>query len=218
MKKYLNWMFAAILICGATLVIASCGKDDDEEQTPQEQKTSNVYEFTLTAVLPQCAAGYMTLEVEYTDVDGKSKTVVVKEGDTSEKMPAMAQTTYDDAKDFVKGLSGLEGEKAAQFDKLAGDLIVKNIKMTVPAGKTITYKGYAKARSDFKQPTGETFDYIRPAVIPTVVRTSGNSEQYTHVSEKLTLFVALGVESDHIAEFLDLQGNTVVNSGSVFFE
>ena len=31
MKKYLSWMLAAILVCSASVVMSSCGSDDDDE-------------------------------------------------------------------------------------------------------------------------------------------------------------------------------------------
>ena len=32
MKKYIKWLFAAIFICGASIVMSSCSKDDDEDR------------------------------------------------------------------------------------------------------------------------------------------------------------------------------------------
>lgn len=39
------WMFAAIFICGASVVVTSCGDDDDDKGT-QQPTTGNTYEVT----------------------------------------------------------------------------------------------------------------------------------------------------------------------------
>jgi len=216
MKKYLNWMFAAILICGATLVIASCGKDDDEEQTPQEEQKTNVYEVTLTVILPKSVAAYQYVEVQYTDAEGKTNTATVKEGDLSETMPASVKTAVNEAKERQKVL--LEPSDVASLDKLTSEVIVKNFKMTAQAGKTISYKGSVAVKENYTIPTGETFDYLRPIVYPTIVRVSGNSTGYSEFNERLSFYTAFGVETDHFAEFLELQGNMTIGSASMTLE
>ena len=89
MKKNFLWMLAAILLCGTmTTVFTACGDDDDDNGGGSS--TANTYEVTLSAVLPSCSAPYMYVELKYTDADGKTQTVTVKEGDQS-------QTISDDA-------------------------------------------------------------------------------------------------------------------------
>ena len=69
MKKFMNWMFAAILICGASVVMSSCG-DDDGDSKKNDEPTANTYEVTISAVLPQCAADLYTQIDDYTGADG----------------------------------------------------------------------------------------------------------------------------------------------------
>ena len=48
MRKFMNWMFAAILICGSSAVMSSCGDDDNDNEDKGKQLTPNTYEVTLS--------------------------------------------------------------------------------------------------------------------------------------------------------------------------
>ena len=56
MKKIFNWVLAAILVCGASVVMSSCSKDDDSDNssTPQSKK----YDVYASAVLDKNLAEY----------------------------------------------------------------------------------------------------------------------------------------------------------------
>ena len=206
----MNWMFAAILICGASVVVTSCGDDDDDKGT-QQPTTGNTYEVTLSVVVPQCAADLFTVNVDYTGSDGKSNTVTVKDGDKSEALPADVQKYYDNQKEsIIKGYK-ISSDSTAFLD----NIIVKNIVLTIPTGKSFSYSGTLKARTDYKTPSGETFHYLAPFIYPSYKIISGNAPSSTVLSENFTLRVSLSVETEHVAEFIDIWNNTNIGKGSL---
>ena len=79
MRKNLMWMLTAILFCGLTAtVLSSCSKDSDSSSTGGGGADAAVgmnvsYSLQVGAITNE---GY-TIEVEYTDADGKSKSEVV---------------------------------------------------------------------------------------------------------------------------------------------
>lgn len=204
MKKFMNWMLAAILICGASVVLTSCSSSDDND----DNTTPNTYEVTLTAVLPESAAGLYTLNVEYTDGNGKASTGTVKAGDTSDVMPANMKTLYDGEKAFAIGLAGWDAEKAKMFDQL----IVKNFKFTVPAGKSYRYKVTMKARTDYVKPSADAFYFVVPFAYADVVRVSGN-QPYSGLTGELTLS-GLGPIDSEISEFIKFYDGKVIAEAS----
>jgi hypothetical protein len=207
MKKFMNWMLAAILICGTSVVLTSCSKSDDNDD--KGSTTPNTYEVTLTAVLPESAAGLYTLNVEYTDGNGKASTGTVKAGDTSDVMPANMKTLYDSEKAFTIGLVGWDAEKAKMFDQL----IVKNFKFTVPAGKSYRYKVTMKARTDYVKPSADAFYFVVPFAYADVVRVSGN-QPYSGLQGELKLNGFGPVDAAEISEFIKLYDGKVIAEAS----
>lgn len=204
MKKFFNWMLAAILVCGTSVVTTSCGDNDEETQEPE--LTPNTYEVTLSAVLPESAAEFFNLEVEYTDADGKKSTVTMKTGDQSDSMTETMKPVFNEEKDFQIGLLKLTDEESKVFDKL----IIKNIKFNVPAGKNFSYKATTKVRSDYAQPAGDSFIFLSPFVYLSSKRISGESTDYSVFTEQIKLTILGGVETDHLDEFIEAYDNYVV--------
>lgn len=204
MQKYFNWMLAAILICGTSVVTTSCG--DDKDEIPEPELAHNTYEVTLSAVLPESAAAFFTLDLEYTDAEGKKATVTVKAGDQTDPMIEAMKSQYDKEKKYLN----LNSEEAKVLDKL----IIKNIKFNVPAGKSFSYKGTIKARNDYAQPAGETFDIMAPFVYLSSKRISGNETDYSVFTEQIKISVAAGVESDHVSDLIRLYDGKVVANDS----
>ena len=54
MKKFMNWLLATILICGASM-FTSCSKDDKNDESALVVN-NNVYEVNLTAIVHDCSA------------------------------------------------------------------------------------------------------------------------------------------------------------------
>ena len=204
MKKFMNWMLAAILICGASMVVTSCG-DDDDDNSKGSERTPNTYEVTVTAILHKCTAEFFNLDVEYTDADGKKSTVTVKAGDQSETLSQEASTIYHKQSDLVAAtVDDGNGVNKAEFEKY----IVKNIKITVPEGKKISFAGTARARKDYTL-TSQYANIITPVVFSTCKLVSGNSPDmamsgYSGV-KKISAY--MGVETSHLEEmFSTLDG------------
>ena len=166
MKKILNWMLAAILICGSSVVLTSCGNDDDDKGGGT---TPDTYDVTLSAVLPECTAGLFSLNVAYTDANGKSITATVKAGDTSDEMIAEMKADYEQTKKDVILMLNWNEERAKLFDKL----IVKNFKLTVPAGKSFSYTVTMNGRTDYVTPSGDEFCLVKPFVCVYAKRITG---------------------------------------------
>ena len=210
MKKMMNWMFAAILLCGLSLVITSCGSDDDDDSIKDPQTTPNTYEVNITAVLPQIAAQIFSLEVEYTDAEGKTHTATVKAGDQTEPMATEAKVRFDNAKEFAIGFQNMNEEQKKVFD----NLIVKNFKMTVPSGKSYSFKSTMKAVSPLPRFETETFDYLAPIVFSTAKIISGNTPSGSTFREKLGMSVKLSIESAEIEAFSQLYDGSSAGEGS----
>ena len=208
MQKFFNWMLAAILICGTSVVTTSCG--DDKDEIPEPELTPNTYEVTLSAVLPESAAAFFTLDLEYTDAEGKKATVTVKAGDQTDPMIEAMKPQYNKEKKFLISTMDLNSEEAKVFDKL----IIKNIKFNVPAGKSFSYKGTVKARNDYAQPAGETFDIMAPFVYLSSKRISGDETDYSVFTEDIKISVSAGVESDHVSDLIRIYDGKVVANDS----
>lgn len=207
MKKYIKWLFAAIFICGASIVMSSCSKDDDDNKG--NETIPNTYEVDIFAVLPECTAGLFTLNIEYTDANGKNSTATVKAGDKSDELNAELKSQYKKSKDFLVNLMEFNDEKAQTFDKL----IVKNIKLTVPAGKSFSYKVTMKARTDYVTPSEDGFYFVVPFASPYYTRISGNQD-FVGVNEELNLRVGGPVETSNVADFIQIYDGKVISEGS----
>ena len=207
MKKIFSWMLAAILVCGASVVVSSCGSDDDDTTTPPVV-TPNTYEVTLSAVLPESAAEFFTLDIEYTVADGRTNKATVKAGDESGEMSEQMKKLYDMEKESaaIRLQWDNKPEKLALFDKL----IIKNYTFNVPATKSFSYKATIKVRNDYAQPTGEVFDVIMPFVYLGAKRISGNSQDNSIFTEHLGLTVYGSVETENIGEYLNMFNGEVI--------
>jgi len=207
MRKIFNWMLAAILVCGASVVMSSCGDDDDETTT-----SPNTYEVTLSAVLPESAAEFFTLDLAYTGSDGKTTQTTLKVGDRTEEMSEKMKKLYDIEKESAITLLnwGEKPEKKALFDQL----IVRNFTFVVPAGKSFSYRATLKARTEYTQPSGEFFDVIKPFVYLGSKRISGNSEDGSVFTESLKLKAYGSVETECFADFLEMFDGEVIANDS----
>lgn len=165
MKK-MFMMLAATFICGAS-VFTSCSKDDKNDE-PAPAVNNNVYEVNLTAIVHDCSAPYLMINLEYTGADGVKHTETVKGSEATDNILPEALAYYNDETNMFRQLS----EKAEQ---LYSHFKVKNFKMTVPAGKSFSFKGTIAAVPNSTAPT-EEFNLIRPLVLVTAKRVSGNSE------------------------------------------
>jgi hypothetical protein len=208
MRKVVNWMLAAILVCGSCVVMSSCGDDEKSDNNDGKQLTANTYEVTLSAVLPESAAAFFTLDLEYTGADGNVSKATVKAGDQSDAMSDKMKKLYDERKAFVLTLGGWADnkEKWALFDQL----IVKNFTFVVPAGKSFSYKATTRVRTDFTQPSGETFPFIEPFVYLGSKRISGNSQDNSIFTERLGLSAQDAVETENLAAFIEMYDGKVI--------
>ncbi len=210
MQKIFNWMLAAILICGTSAVTTSCGGDDDKGEIAEPKLIPNTYEVTLSAVLPESSAAFFTLDLEYTDAEGKKATVTVKAGDQTEAMIEAMKPQYNKEKNALIKMMNLTSEEAKVFD----NLIIKHIKFNVPAGKSFSYKGTVQARSDYAQPEGESFDFLAPFVFLSSKRISGDETDYSVFTEEIKLYMAGGVKSDHVGDFVRIYDGRIVANDS----
>jgi len=212
MKKFMNWMLAAILICGASMVVTSCG-DDDDDNSKGSETIPNTYEVTVTAVLHQCTAEFFNLDLEYTDADGKKNTVTVKAGDQSEAMSEESKKVYQNALGFVAELlEQYTPEQKADFDKY----IVKNIKITVPEGKSCSFAGTTKVRKDYTV-TSEYANIISPMVFSTCKHVSGNTPDRAAAGAKgnTKAKAYMGVETAHIEELIEILDGADAGKGEI---
>ena len=205
MKRIMNWMFAAILICGSSVMMSSCGDDDDDNGN---QLTPNTYEVTLSTVLPESAADFFTLDIEYTDAEGMAHKATLKKGDQSDEMSDKMKTLYEREKNFV--IVNMEWEDKPEKCDLFEHLIVKNISFNVPAGKSFSYKVTMKSRTDYTVPSVDIFSVINPFVYLGSKRISGNSQDNSVFTEALGVNAKGSVETEHIAEFLEICDGMVV--------
>ena len=194
MKKNFLWMLAAILLCGTmTTVFTACGDDDDDNGGGSS--TANTYEVTLSAVLPSCSAPYMYVELKYTDADGKTQTVTVKEGDQSQTISDDAMTIYKNA------TSAYRGNPA--YVAILDDFTVRTFTMRVPAGKSFSYEGKIVKRDDYAAPEGSV-TVVQPCVISTAKLVSGNSKDRSELANNgsLSVVASFGIDADHFAEIM----------------
>ena len=211
MKKFMMAAVALICMTMTSVALLSCGGDDDDDNKGSEL-TPNTYEVTLSAVLPESAAGFFTLDLDYIGADGNTNKVTVKAGDQSDAMSEQMKKLYDTQKEFAIAQMGWDNkpEKRALFDQL----IVKNVTFVVPAGKSFSYKATIKARTNYTQPSGEAFDVVRPFAYMGSKRISGNSQDSSVFTESMNLKAYGSVETESLADFLELLDGSVVAEDS----
>ena len=206
MKKNLLWMMVAILLCGSTTVLTACGSDDDDNGSSSSSEST--YEVTLSAVLPRCSGPYLQLKVNYTDADGKSESLVLKESDQSQTLSDAAKVQYVKATSYIR----LDEEAIRLID----DVIVRNVTFRVSTGKTFSYEGVTVSRTDYTVPTEKT-TLIQPCVICTAKRISGTGTDYSAsvVNTSLSVTGSFGVHPDKFAELLARMNGRDAGSGSI---
>lgn len=199
-------MLAAILLCGTmTTLFTACSSDDDDNGG---SSSANTYEVTLSALLPRCSAPYMQLQLKYTDADGKSETVYVKEGDES-------QTISDVAMDRYKSVtSAYRGNPA--YVEILDNIIVRNVKLRVPAGKSFSFEGTIVARTDYTAPESDV-NVVQPCVISTAKRVSGTSSDRSELATNgnLNVLASFGIDAESFATILSRWNGRDVGSGDV---
>ena len=194
MKKNFLWMLAAILLCGTmTTLFTACSSDDDDNGG---SSSANTYEVTLSALLPRCSAPYMQLQLKYTYADGKSETVYVKEGDESQTISEDAMNSYKNA------TSAYRGNPA--YVTILDDIIVRNIKLRVPAGKSFSYQGTIVARTDYTAPESDV-NVVQPCVISKGKRISGNGDDRSELASNgsLSVIASFGIDAESFASIMD---------------
>jgi hypothetical protein len=209
MKKYL--MAAVALICMTMIssVLTSCGSDDDGNNGGS-QLTPNTYEVTISAVLPLSSAEFYTLDVNYTDANGSAHSFTMKAGDQSESMSTEMTTMYKQEKAAkLSQYAEWSNERKVIFDQL----IVKNIKLVVPSGKSFSYKATMRVRTDYTKPSGETFDMFLPFVYVDGKRISGNSPTIPFM-EGISTRVVPAIETEEIVDALKIYDGHVVAEDS----
>lgn len=212
MKKNLLWMLAAILLCGSlTTVLTACGDDDDDNNSGSTPSVANTYEVTLAALLPRCSAPYLSLQVNYTDANGKSDSFVVKEGDQSQTLSTVAKTYYVKASTFIR--------TSEENNKLIDDVIVRNVTFTVPAGKSFAYNGAIVSRTDYAAVTDKV-SLVQPCVICTAKRISGSGsdEVASALNASLSITGSFGIQADRFPEILARWNGRNVGSGTATLE
>ena len=209
MKKNLLWMMVAILLCGSTTVLTACGSDDDDKGS--SPSAANTYEVTLAALLPRCSTPYLQLKVNYTDADGKSESILVKEGDQSQALSNEAKILYEKATMFIRANE--------ETNKLIDDVIVRNITFKVPAGKTFTYNSSIVTRTDYTVPT-EKANLVQPCVICSAKRISGTGrdDSASALNGSLNVTGSFGVHPDKFAELLARMNGRDAGSAQVTLE
>ena len=160
-------MLAAILICGAS-VFTSCSKDDDKNEETTPPVNYNVYEVDLTAIVHDCSAPYLMINLEYTDADGVKHTETVKGSEATDAILPEAFIYYNNATETDR-------ENNPEAEQLYSNYKVKNIKLTVPAGKSFSFTSTCAAVPNCTAPT-EEFSMIHPMVLVTARRVAGDSE------------------------------------------
>ena len=161
-----NWMLAAILFFCSASVFTSCGKDDNNDENTQKAD-NNIYEVNLTALVNDCSAPYLMINLEYTDANGTKYTETIKGSDATDNILPEALAYYNDETKLFR--------QTDKEEQLFSHFKVKNFKMTVPTGKSFSFKGTIAAIPNSTAPT-EEFNIIRPLVLVTAKRVSGDSE------------------------------------------
>ena len=188
--KRMFMVLAATVICGACL-FTSCKKEETNEPTPTPT-SNNVYEVTVVALIPECATPYFKLNVEYTNAEGTKQTTTFQSGDETEALTADVKAVYESLyRPFCTG------NNADLKDSLCSHYIAKTYKMTVPAGKSFSYKGTVGVHSSYTVPT-EKINLAQPVVFSCAKRISGDSQDYSAsaLSSRTTYKFSIGVHVD----------------------
>ena len=177
MKK-MFMVLAATVICGACL-FTSCKKDDGNEPAPAPS-SNNVYEVNLTAIVHDCSAPWLMINLEYTDAEGVQHNETIKSSDATDAILPEALIYYNE--ETAPYRPGAEEEELYTHYK------VKNFKMTVPAGKSFSFTSTCAAVPNCTAPT-EEFSMLHPMVLVTARRVAGDSEDHSQYVKNSRIFV-----------------------------
>ncbi len=177
MKK-LFMVLAATFVCGACM-LTSCNKDEKNDE-PTPEPNYNVYEVNLTAIVHDCSAPYLMINLEYTDADGVQHTEAIKASDATDAILPEALIYYNDETAAFRVDDETEG--------LYSHYKVKNIKLTVPAGKSFSFTSTCAAVPNYTVPT-EEFSMLQPMVLVTARRVAGDSEDLSQYVENSSTYI-----------------------------
>lgn len=178
MKK-LFMVLTATVICGACM-LTSCGKDEKNDEPAPTPTNYNVYEVNLTAIVHDCSAPYLMINLEYTDADGVQHTEAIKASDATDAIIPEAFVYYNEETAPFRVDDETEG--------LYSHYKVKNIKMTVPAGKSFSFTSTCAAVPNHTVPT-EEFSMLQPMVLVTARRVAGDSEDLSQNVENSSTYI-----------------------------
>ena len=201
-------VLAATFICGAS-VFTSCSKDDKSDE-PAPVVNNNVYEVNLTAIVHDCSAPYLMINLEYTDADGVKHTETIKGSEATDAILPEAFIYYNDV--TVAFRPGAEEEDLYTHYK------VKNIKLTVPAGKSFSFTSTCAAVPNCTAPT-EEFSMIRPMVLVTARRVAGDSEDLSKYVQNSRILVKhnIGTEPAKFDAAMTVHVGSTCGAGSFTF-
>jgi len=172
-------VLAATFICSACM-LTSCGKDEKNDEPAPTPTNYNVYEVNLTAIVHDCSAPYLMIELEYTDADGVTHNETIKASDAMDAILPEALIYYND-------------ETAAfrvddETEELYSHYKVKNIKLSVPADKSFSFTSTCAAVPNHTVPT-EEFSMLQPMVLVTARRVAGDSEDLSQYVENSSTYI-----------------------------
>ena len=177
MKK-LFMVLAATFVCGA-FMLTSCSKEEKNDE-PTPPANNNVYEVNLTAIVHDCSAPYLMINLEYTDADGVQHTEAIKASDATDAILPEAQIYYNEETNPFR--------VDAETEELYTHYKVKNIKLTVPAGKSFSFTSTCAAVPNYTVPT-EEFSMLQPMVLVTARRVAGDSEDLSQYVENSSTYI-----------------------------
>lgn len=172
-------VLAATFVCGACM-LTSCSKDEKNDEPAPTPTNYNVYEVNLTAIAHDCSAPYLMIELEYTDADGVQHTEAIKASDATDAILPEALIYYNDLTAPFR--------QEAEVEEFYSHYKVKNIKLTVPAGKSFGFTSTCAAVPNYTVPT-EEFSMLQPMVLVTARRVAGDSEDLSQYVENSSTYM-----------------------------
>ena len=203
-------VLAATFICGACL-FTSCSKDDDNNDGTEAEVSNNVYEVNLTAIVQDCCAPYLMINLEYTGADGVKHTETIKGSEATDNILPEALAYYND-------LTKVYQEAGEEEEQLYSNFKVKNFKMTVPAGKSFSFTSACAPVPNYTVPT-EEFSFIHPLVLVTAKRISGDSEDNSKYvkNNRAPIKQYIGVEPEVFDRVMKVYEGSICGDGSFTF-
>jgi len=208
MKK-LFMVLAATFVCGA-FMLTSCSKDEKNDDPTPPPTNYNVYEVNLTAIVHDCSAPYLMIELEYTDADGVTHNETIKASDATDAILPEALIYYNEETTPFRVDDETEG--------LYSHYKVKNIKMTVPAGKSFSFTSTCAALPNLTVPT-EEFSMLQPMVLVTARRVAGDSEDLSQYVENSSTYIKhnIGTAPEGFEDAMAIHVGNSCGAGSFTF-